>query len=90
METFKVSDWGEYYTVKDETDNLRLLINKYELEQMFKKYLAPLNEKIESSVMGIRSDLNKIAEQTKAITKQYDQLYKNVSVVESNLAKNRK
>lgn len=36
--------------------------------------------------MGIRSDLNKMAEPNKDITKHYDQLGKRVSVGESNLA----
>lgn len=72
-----------------DVSDLPLATSKSEIERIFKKYLAPFKEKmerIESSVAGIRSDLNKFAEQNKTLAQQHKQLDKRVGDVENKLA----
>ncbi|KAH0539844.1 hypothetical protein KQX54_009010 [Cotesia glomerata] len=56
-----------------------------QIEQLFKQYLEPFAQRmksLETNVAGIRSELNKIADQNKASTKQ---LEKRISVVENKI-----
>lgn len=56
-----------------------------QIEQLFKQYLEPFAQRmksLETNIAGIRSELNKIADQNKASTKQ---LEKRISVVENKI-----
>lgn len=58
------------------------------IEHLFRKHLAPFAkrmETIESNVAGIRSELNKLADNTKVTAKQFTQLSKRISAVEDKV-----